>query len=115
MSEIETTAFCLHLRPGAEAEYEKRHDALWPEMKAMLAEHGVLHYEIWLHRETMNLHGFIVRRKDHTMAAIPDHPVQARWRAHMADLLVQGPDGMPVREEMARMFRFTAPGFRLGG
>ena len=35
----ESVAFCLRLRPGCEAaEYQRRHDALWPEMRQALLE-----------------------------------------------------------------------------
>lgn len=37
----ESVAFCLRLRPGCEAaEYQRRHDALWPEMRQALLEAG---------------------------------------------------------------------------
>ena len=31
--------FKMKLYPGMEAEYEKRHNQLWPEMKDMIHEH----------------------------------------------------------------------------
>ena len=30
-------AFKMYLKPGCEAEYEKRHAAIWPELKALLS------------------------------------------------------------------------------
>ena len=35
-------AFKMYLKPGCEAEYEKRHAAIWPELKALLSQNGVL-------------------------------------------------------------------------
>ena len=32
--------FKMRLYPGMEAEYQRRHDALWPEMKEMIHEYG---------------------------------------------------------------------------
>lgn len=32
--------FKMKLFPGMEAEYERRHNLLWPEMKEMIHEHG---------------------------------------------------------------------------
>jgi L-rhamnose mutarotase len=29
-------AFAMHLHPGCEKEYKKRHDEIWPELKAEL-------------------------------------------------------------------------------
>ena len=34
-------AFKMHLIPGIEAEYRRRHDAIWPELVALLRDHGV--------------------------------------------------------------------------
>jgi L-rhamnose mutarotase len=33
-------AFVTHVRPEAHEEYHRRHDALWPELAAVLSEHG---------------------------------------------------------------------------
>ena len=45
--------FKMKLYPGMEAEYEKRHNQLWPEMKDMIHEHGGKNYTIFLDRETL--------------------------------------------------------------
>jgi hypothetical protein len=42
----ETYAFALKLRPGMAAEYKRRHDAIWPEMTAMLLGSGILRQRI---------------------------------------------------------------------
>ena len=35
----------MQLKKGCEAEYKKRHDALWPELKSLLFQHGIdFHY-----------------------------------------------------------------------
>ena len=39
-------AFKMYLKPGCEAEYEKRHAAIWPELKALLSQNGVSDYSI---------------------------------------------------------------------
>lgn len=41
-------AFKMYLKPGCEAEYEKRHAAIWPELKALLSQNGVSDYSIYL-------------------------------------------------------------------
>ena len=48
--------FKMKLYPGMEAEYEKRHNQLWPEMKDMIHEHGGKNYTIFLDRETLTHH-----------------------------------------------------------
>ena len=101
---VECLSFVLRLKPGAEAEYRRRHDELWPEMRELLISSGIVHYEIGLHSATSMLFAFIVRRCDHTMDRIPDHPVGQRWRAHMADILETVEGVVPRIESLQRMF-----------
>ena len=51
--------FKMKLYPGQEAEYERRHNLLWPEMKDMIHEHGGKNYTIFLDKETLTLFGYI--------------------------------------------------------
>jgi L-rhamnose mutarotase len=107
--EFETTSFALHLKPGCEEEYLRRHHEIWPEMQALLLSRGVVHYEIGLHKETHLLFAFIVRRKDHTMDTMADHPVAQRWRAHMTDILETETGIKPIIDPLVRMFSLSAP------
>lgn len=104
----ETYAFALKLRPGMAEEYRRRHDAIWPEMTAMLVGSGILRYEIYLDETTNTLFAHILRRADHTMAKNRDHPVMRRWRAYMADVLEM--DGeFAVSTPLPRMFALEGP------
>ena len=49
----------MKLYEGQEAEYERRHNLLWPEMKDMIHQHGGRNYTIFLDRETLTLFGYI--------------------------------------------------------
>ena len=100
----ESLAFCLRLRDGCAAEYRRRHDALWPDMRDALAAAGVLHYEIFLEPTSLLLFAFMVRRKDHTMDQLPQLAVWQRWQSYMADLLIQE-EGRPARLALDPMFR----------
>ncbi|MBL8698160.1 MAG: L-rhamnose mutarotase [Alphaproteobacteria bacterium] len=107
VSATETIAFTLRLLPGATAEYKRRHDELWPEMRALLLGAGILRYEIYLHEETGLLFAHIERLVDHRMGRIPDDPVSKRWQKHMEGLIEQV-DGRPVRDVLPLMFRLSA-------
>lgn len=100
----EKYAFRMQLNPGAEAEYRKRHDDIWPELVALLHEAGVEDYSIHLDPETNALFGVMWRRRDHAMAALPEHPVMQRWWAHMADLMQTHPDNAPVARDLVPLF-----------
>jgi L-rhamnose mutarotase len=79
MSETETHAFCLKMVDGMADEYERRHDEIWPEMKQMLLDSGIIEYEIYVEKETNLLFGHIIRKKNHAMASTPGNPVNQRW------------------------------------
>jgi len=45
-------SFKMFLNQGCEAEYRKRHDAIWPELASLLREAGVANYSIHWDAET---------------------------------------------------------------
>lgn len=100
----EKHAFKMKLHPGMEAEYRKRHDEIWPELVELLKGAGVSDYSIHLDRETNTLFGVLWRRADHTMDALPAHPVMQRWWAHMADIMETKPDNEPVSAPLETVF-----------
>ena len=51
-------AFVMSVNAGAEQEYEKRHNPIWPELEKVLKDHGVSNYSIFLHLETRQLFGY---------------------------------------------------------
>ena len=89
-------AFKMRLNPGMEAEYTRRHDAIWPELVQLLKDTGISNYSIHLDRETNTLFGYLERRDDHTMDDLPNHPVMKKWWAYMGDIMATNPDGSPV-------------------
>jgi L-rhamnose mutarotase len=97
-------AFKMFLDPGRGEEYRRRHDAIWPELAALLSEAGVSNYSIHLDAETDALFGYLERRDGHTMDALPDHPVMRRWWEHMKDIMRTHPDGSPVAIALEEMF-----------
>lgn len=42
----------MKLKPGCEAEYQKRHNEIWPELVKMLKDSGVYDYSIFWDKET---------------------------------------------------------------
>ena len=100
----ERYAFRMVLKPGMEAEYERRHDAIWPELAELLRGAGVSDYAIWLDPDTGHLFGILMRTADHGMDDLPSHPVMRRWWAAMAPLMETNPDDSPVAVPLRRVF-----------
>ena len=97
-------AFKMHLNPGMEAEYKRRHDDIWPELVALLKQAGVSDYSIHLDPDTLILFGVLWRTDDHGMGDLPSHPVMQRWWAHMADIMRTNPNNEPVATPLVPVF-----------
>ncbi len=84
-------AFRMNVRPGAEAEYLRRHDEIWPEMVEALRKAGFRRYSI--HRDGTTLFAFFESENVRaTLAAIVADPANARWAAMMSDILLAETD-----------------------
>jgi L-rhamnose mutarotase len=101
---VEKIAFKMQLKPGQAAEYERRHDAIWPELAALLKEAGISDYSIFLDEETGALFAVLRRADDHRMDALPEQDVMRRWWAAMAELMETNPDQSPVVVPLRRVF-----------
>ncbi|SDL50436.1 L-rhamnose mutarotase [Catalinimonas alkaloidigena] len=101
---MQRVAFKMKLFPGHEAEYRRRHDALWPELAQLLKETGIEDYSIFLDSETNTLFGTYKLRPDHTADELPNHPVMKKWWAYMKDLMETNPDQSPVSVPLPEVF-----------
>ncbi|MFW2541357.1 L-rhamnose mutarotase [Primorskyibacter sp. 2E107] len=101
---MEKYAFRMRLNPGCREEYERRHDAIWPELVALLKDAGVSDYSIHLDEETNLLFGVLWRANDHGMDALPAQVVMRKWWAHMADIMEVKPDNEPVAVPLKTVF-----------
>ncbi|MEX0142789.1 L-rhamnose mutarotase [Janthinobacterium aestuarii] len=104
---MQQIAFKMQLKPGHAAEYQRRHDAIWPELASLLQESGVRDYSIFLDEDTGALFAVLRRMEGHTMEALPQHPVMRRWWAHMADLMETQADASPVAVPLTPMFHLA--------
>lgn len=100
----ERYVFRMKLNAGMAAEYKRRHDAIWPDLADLLHSAGVSDYSIHLDEETGHLIGVLVRSDDHSMDALPDHPVMQKWWAYMGDIMETNADKSPVAVPLAPLF-----------
>jgi L-rhamnose mutarotase len=100
----EKYAFKMQLNSGMKDEYKRRHDAIWPELVALLREAGISDYSIHLDEETGTLFGVLWRTDGHRMDALPQSPVMRYWWAHMADIMQTRPDNEPVAVPLETVF-----------
>lgn len=98
------TAFKMKLKPGNAEEYKRRHDNIWPELKALLKENGISDYAIFLDEETNILFAVQNISDGITSQNMNKDPVIQRWWAYMADLMDTNPDNSPVIGPLKQVF-----------
>lgn len=97
-------AFKMKLYEGMAQEYEKRHNALWPEMKEMIHAYGGSHYAIFLDEETNILYGYIEIEDEEKWNASAKDPVCRKWWDYMADIMETNADNSPVSTDLKEVF-----------
>ncbi len=100
----ERIAFRMTLNPGQAAEYERRHDAIFPELARALKDAGVSDYSIWHDPQTNHLFAILTRSDDHTMERLPDLDIVRRWWKHMADIMRTDADNVPDQVPLSCVF-----------
>jgi L-rhamnose mutarotase len=97
-------AFVMQLKPGFEAEYKRRHDAIWPELTAELRAAGVSDYSIYLDGESLRLFGFQKLSEGSMADKLAEKAIMRRWWDYMKDLMETNPDGSPVAKPLVEVF-----------
>ncbi len=97
-------AFKMKLHPGRETEYQRRHDALWPELETLLKETGISDYSIFLDEKTLDLFGVLKIEAPGKLDDLPRQPVMQKWWAYMADIMETNPDHSPVSIPLVEVF-----------
>lgn len=96
--------FIMKLYEGMAAEYEKRHNELWPEMKALIHAHGGHNYSIFLDEETNVLYGYIEIEDEEKWSKTADTEINRKWWGFMADIMETNPDNSPVTVQLLPVF-----------
>jgi L-rhamnose mutarotase len=97
-------AFTMQIFEGCQEEYKRRHDELWPDMKAMLAEHGILSYSIYLDEKTCTLFAYMEYESEELERAIADTEICRRWWDYMKDIMETNEDHSPVTRDLLEVF-----------
>ena len=101
---MQRIAFKMQLFKGFEAEYKKRHDALWPELAELLKATGISEYSIFLDETTNSLFGVLKAADPAALDNLPASPVMQRWWQYMGDIMESHPDNSPVSVPLKEVF-----------
>ena len=100
-------AFLMTLKPDCQEEYERRHIPIWPELEAIMKDHGVSNYSIFLDRITDRLFAYAEIASEERWQQIAQTEVCQRWWAHMKDLMLTNPDNSPLASELDEVFHLN--------
>lgn len=97
-------AFKMFLKPGFEEEYERRHAALWPELKKQIKEAGVSNYSIYWDRDTNILFAYQEIAGEQSSQDMGADEITKKWWAYMKDIMETNPDNSPVTIPIQEVF-----------
>lgn len=97
-------AFVMQLKKGCEEEYQRRHNAIWAELKALLSESGVYDYTIFLEKESGKLFAFQHVKGQGGSQSLGGNPIVQKWWAYMSDLMETNPDNSPISIPLEEVF-----------
>ena len=101
---MQRLAFKMKLNKGQKKEYIKRHDALWPELKALLKTSGVSEYSIFFDEETHTLFAFQKVSGSGGSQDLANNAIVKKWWDFMADIMEVNPDNSPVSIPLEEVF-----------
>jgi L-rhamnose mutarotase len=98
----------MAIHEGQAAEYARRHQPIWDELRALLISHGIQSYSIYLDPHTNDLFGYVECEDESRWAAIANSEVCRRWWRHMGEIMPANADGSPVSRELHEVFHLEA-------
>ena len=101
---MERQAFRMKLKKGCEAEYERWHKAIWPEVKQLLSENGVTDYSIYFDKETRYLFAFQKVKGISGSQDLGDKEIIKKWWHFMKDWMETNTDESPVSIQLKEIF-----------
>jgi L-rhamnose mutarotase len=97
-------AFRMSIHAGADEEYERRHNPIWPELEQALLDHGVTTYSIFLDPETRDLFGYVEFDSEERWRQVASTEVCRRWWRQMRTLMPSNPDDSPSSRDLREVF-----------
>ena len=101
---MQRLAFKMKLNRGQKEIYKKRHDELWPELKALLKTNGISEYSIFLDEETSTLFAFQKVSGKSASQDLANNTIVKKWWDYMADIMEVNPDNSPVSLPLEEVF-----------
>lgn len=85
---MERICFTFEIYEGAEAEYKKRHDEIWPELVADIKAAGFSNYSLFRRGNQIVAYAEVSPDLATAMATLGTSEANARWAEWFKDLIV---------------------------
>ena len=95
---MERGCFTYHISEGTEYEYKKRHDEIWPEMRAALKEAGFSNYTLFRRGTQIVTYGEFEPNLETVFARLNKMEVLAKWLEWLDGILDVEPGGFEEGE-----------------
>lgn len=102
---MERYAWCGRVK-GDIAEYKRRHDEIWPEMKEVLHNAGIRNYSIWNVDDRLFGYYECEFGIEYAAKVQASSPVIERWNAYMDDILELEMEPGGAQKKLSEVFRF---------
>jgi L-rhamnose mutarotase len=97
-------AFVMQVNPDAHEEYERRHNPIWPELEAVLKDHGAHNYAIYLDKSRNLLFATVEIESVERWNAVANTDVCQLWLKYMGEVMPSNPDNSPVSTGLQEVF-----------
>jgi L-rhamnose mutarotase len=101
---VKRFSFLMRIRPELKAQYQKRHDELWPDMARAITESGIKNYSIFFRGDGLLFGYFESEDPAKSLEQLGRTDVNARWQESMDGFFVKkdpstvGPDIETIEE-----------------
>lgn len=85
--------FLYRLKPGMGPDYDRAHQAVWPEILALIDQAGIYDYQIWRHGDLVISRMRTRDGYDHAAAVTGASDIQKRWTHSMSHIFAETDDG----------------------
>lgn len=97
-------AFKMYLKEGCEEEYVKRYNALWPDLKDLFKEKGIVDFSIYWDKESNCLYAYQIRSKSMDENSLNDSMIMRRWWEYISDIIETDSKNQPIVLPLEEMF-----------
>ncbi len=94
----------MSVDPAQQAEYARRHQPIWHDLRDTLLAHGIATYSIFLDPATSDLFAYVEYDSEERWAAVAATDVCQRWWKFMRDIMPAHGDNTPITAALTEVF-----------